>query len=42
MEPDPIGLEGGLNPFIYAGSNPISNVDSGGLDSFGEMEIIQD
>ncbi|EPF6153376.1 RHS repeat-associated core domain-containing protein, partial [Acinetobacter baumannii] len=31
MEPDPIGLEGGLNPYAYAGSNPVMNVDSSGL-----------
>lgn len=31
MEPDPIGLEGGLNPYAYAGSNPVSNVDATGL-----------
>ncbi|MGB8808452.1 MAG: RHS repeat-associated core domain-containing protein [Acinetobacter calcoaceticus] len=28
MEPDPIGLEGGLNPYTYAGSNSVKNVDS--------------
>jgi len=31
MEADPIGLEGGLNPYAYAGSNPIMNSDSKGL-----------
>lgn len=33
MEPDPIGLEGGLNPYAYAGNNPVSNVDPSGLSS---------
>lgn len=31
MEPDPIGLEGGLNPYVYAGNNPVMNTDSTGL-----------
>lgn len=31
MEPDPIGLEGGLNPYVYAGNNPVMNSDSSGL-----------
>ncbi|GEM_PF-5908306 len=31
MEPDPIGLEGGLNPFVYAGNNPVMNSDPSGL-----------
>ncbi len=33
MEPDRIGLEGGLNPYIYAGSDPINNVDITGLNT---------
>lgn len=36
MEPDPIELEGGLNPYIYADSNPLSNVDPSGLDCIGD------
>ncbi|PJF03079.1 RHS repeat domain-containing protein [Acinetobacter seifertii] len=31
MEPDPIGLVAGLNPYAYASSNPVMNVDSTGL-----------
>ena len=31
MEADPIGLEGGLNPYAYAGSNPVMFTDSSGL-----------
>ena len=27
MEPDPIGLEGGLNPFVYSNNDPINKVD---------------
>ncbi|MCU4493325.1 hypothetical protein GJV03_03590 [Acinetobacter sp. RIT698] len=31
VEPDRIGLEGGLNPYIYVGGNPVNNYDIEGL-----------
>ena len=34
MEADPIGLEGGLNPYAYVGSNPVNAVDPMGLMDF--------
>lgn len=31
MTPDPIGLDGGINPFLYAYANPINYIDPWGL-----------
>lgn len=33
LEFDPVGLRGGLNPFVYANSNPIRYADASGLFS---------
>jgi RHS repeat-associated protein len=36
VQPDPIGLQGGLNPYLYANGNPLAYMDPYGLWALGD------
>ena len=39
LRPDPIGLQGGVNLYQYAGSNPVNMIDIWGLDTWAGLVI---
>jgi RHS repeat-associated protein len=38
LQPDPLGLEGGLNLYAYCGNDPINYIDPSGLDPYSALE----
>ncbi len=38
-QPDPIGLAGGINPYVYADNNPIMKVDPSGFSPLDAIRI---
>jgi RHS repeat-associated protein len=41
LESDPIGLEGGVNPYVYVLSNPCKRIDLNGLWSGADAELFK-
>jgi RHS repeat-associated protein len=42
LTPDPIGLAGGINPFLYCLNNPIIRSDPKGLDYYSDTQAAAD
>jgi len=38
-QPDPIGLSGGVNPYVYTGNNPVGRIDPSGLYDVNDFTI---
>ena len=38
LQPDPIGLEGGLNLYEYSANDPVNYIDPAGLDPYSALE----
>jgi uncharacterized protein RhaS with RHS repeats len=41
VESDPIGLDGGVNTYLYANANPLRFTDALGLQSLGSLECFK-